>query len=145
MKKYLQACSLLILLFAVIGCGDKTPAETAQASPGSGKAPIFRVLSPLEAQDLIKTRKDLVLVDVRSPQEQRYEGSIAGSELIPLGELARGKKTLPTGHPLLLICAVGGRSFAVGKYFSGKEYLEIYSLEGGISAWKAAGLPLQRR
>ena len=53
--------------------------------------------------------------------------------------------TLPTGQPLLLICAVGGRSYAVGRYFSGKGYGEIYNLAGGISAWKAAGLPLQPR
>ncbi len=144
MKKYLQACSLLILLFAAIACGDRNPAAKTQTSPGSGKAPIFRTLSPLEARDLIKTRKDLVLVDVRSPQEL-CEGSIAGSQLMPLGELARGRMSLPTGHPLLLICAIGGRSFAVGKYFSGKGYGEIYSLAGGISAWKAAGLPLQPR
>jgi rhodanese-related sulfurtransferase len=33
----------------------------------------------------------------------------------------------------------------VGQYFSGKGYGEIYNLDGGISAWKAAGLPLQPR
>lgn len=91
----------------------------------------------------METRKNLVLVDVRSPDEM-YEGSISGSRLIPFGELARGRMTLPEGQPLLLICAVGGRSFAVGQYFSGKGYGEIYNLSGGISAWKAAGLPLQR-
>jgi len=84
-----------------------------------------------------------VLVDVRSPAELR-EGSIPGSQLFPFGELARGRLTLPTGKPLLLICAVGGRSYAVGQYFSGKGYGEIYNLNGGISAWRAAGLPLEQ-
>lgn len=145
MKRYLQACSLLILLFAAIACGDRTPAENKQAaSSGPGQAGIFRSLSPQEAKALIESRKDLALVDVRSPEEL-YEGSIAGSQLIPFTELAHGRKTLPAGKPILLICAVGGRSYAVGQYFSGKGYGEIYNLAGGISAWKAAGLPLQNR
>jgi rhodanese-related sulfurtransferase len=144
MKRYLQACSILLLLLTAIACGDRTPPENKEASPASGQAAVFRSLSPQEAKSLIETRKDLVLVDVRSPQEL-YEGSIPGSQLIPFGELAQGRMTLPTGKPLLLICAVGGRSYAVGQYFSGKGYGEIYNLAGGISAWKAAGLPLQPR
>jgi len=143
MKRYLQACSLLILLLTAIACGDKTPPENKQGS-ASSQAPIFRSLSPQEAKSLIEARKDLVLVDVRSPQEL-YEGSIPGSQLMPFTELAQGRMTLPTGKPILLICAVGGRSYAVGQYFSGKGYGEIYNLNGGISAWKAAGLPLQQR
>ncbi|OGQ99031.1 MAG: hypothetical protein A2505_11215 [Deltaproteobacteria bacterium RIFOXYD12_FULL_55_16] len=118
-------------------------AKNSQALPVTGqKSPIFRSLSPQEAKALIEARKDLALVDVRSPEELR-EGSISGSQLIPFTELTKGRMTLPAGKPLLLICAVGGRSFAVGRYFSGKDYGEIYNLAGGISAWKAAGLPLQ--
>lgn len=136
MKRYLFACSLMMLaLLSLVACGDKPPQANI-------RTPIFRSLSPQEAKSLIETRNDLVLVDVRSPQEL-YEGSIPGSQLMPFGELAQGRMTLPTGHPILLICAVGGRSYAVGRYFSGKGYGEIYNLAGGISAWKAAGLPLQ--
>lgn len=91
----------------------------------------------------MEQRKDLVLIDVRNPSEMR-EGYIAGSRLVPIGELARGKATLPADKPLLLICAVGGRSYAVGQYFYRKGYPEIYNLKGGIDAWKRAGLPLKR-
>jgi rhodanese-related sulfurtransferase len=143
MKRYLQACSLVILLLAAIACGDKITPEN-QTSSGSNQPSIFRSLSPQEAKTLIETRKELVLVDVRSPEEL-YEGSIPGSQLIPFTDLAQGRATLPMGKPILLICAVGGRSYAVGQYFSGKGYGEIYNLSGGISAWKAAGLPLQAR
>jgi hypothetical protein len=66
-----------MLLLAAMACGDRTPAENKEASP-SGRTPLFRSLSPQEAKSLIETRKDLVLVDVRSPQEL-YEGSIPGS------------------------------------------------------------------
>ncbi len=88
------------------------------------------------------TRKDLMLVDLREAKELR-EGYIAGSQLIPMSKIAKGTEILPDDRPLLLICAVGGRSYGVGRYFSGKGYPEIYNLKGGISAWKKAGLPLQ--
>lgn len=142
MKRYLHLAALMLLLISV-ACSDRESAENPRVPAEGGTSAIFRSLSPQEAKSLIETRKDLILVDVRSPQEL-YEGSIPNSQLIPFGELAKGKITLPAGHPLLLICAVGGRSYAVGQYFSGKGYGEIYNLAGGISAWKAAGLPVQR-
>ncbi|MDG4475557.1 rhodanese-like domain-containing protein [Thiovibrio frasassiensis] len=144
MKRYLHLSAVLILLLLTAACSDHNPPENQEVPAGSEAPPIFRSLSPPEAKALIESRKDLVLVDVRSPQELN-EGSIAGSQLMPFGELAQGRMTLPTGQPLLLICAVGGRSYAVGQYFSGKGYGEIYNLGGGISAWKGAGLPLQSR
>jgi rhodanese-related sulfurtransferase len=87
-------------------------------------------------------RKDLVLVDLREPKELR-SGYIAGSQLIPMSALGKGTQSLPADKPLLLICAIGGRSYGVGRYLSVKGYAEIYNLKGGISAWKQAGLPLQ--
>jgi len=144
MKRYFQTGSLLMLLLAAIACSDGIAPKNSQAADGSAQTAIFRSLSPQEAKALIETRKDLALIDVRSPEELSA-GAIPGSRLIPFGELAKGRMTLPAGKPLLLICAVGGRSYAVGRYFSGKGYGEIYNLSGGISAWKAAGLPLQLR
>jgi rhodanese-related sulfurtransferase len=144
MKRYLHLTATLVLFLLAITCSDGKAAETRQTPAAPKTSPIFRSISPQEAKALIQTRKDLLLVDVRSPEELSA-GSIPGSQLIPFGELARGRMSLPAGQPLLLICAVGGRSYAVGQYFSGKGYREIYNLSGGIRAWKAAGLELQRR
>ena len=144
MKRYLQACSFLILLLAAIACGDRTPSENKQARRVPARPRFSAPFLRRRPKPSSRTRKDLVLVDVRSPEEL-YEGSIPGSQLIPFSELAQGRMTLPTGKPILLICAVGGRSYAVGQYFSGKGYGEIYNLAGGISAWKPAGPPLNMR
>ncbi|MEW6500633.1 MAG: rhodanese-like domain-containing protein [Thermodesulfobacteriota bacterium] len=127
---------LLPLLLLATACSDKP-------SPPQG-GPVFRSLSPLEAKALVAQRSDLKLIDLREPQEL-VEGSIPGSQLMPFRALAQGEATLPKGPPLLLICAVGGRSYMVGQYFSRNGYPEIYNLEGGISAWKQAGLPLEHR
>ena len=156
MNVFFRLCCLVSCLFLCISCSNEQSAQeksapvaatqsgTAQATPQPviPQRPLFRSIPPKEAQTLMAQRKDLILIDVRNPGEMR-EGYIAGSRLVPIGELARGKMTLPSDKPLLLICAVGGRSYAVGQYFYRKGYPEIYNLKGGIDAWKRAGLPLK--
>ena len=150
MKRIFALGLLLGLLLTTAACsGDKKaesavapahPATATQSAPADGK--IFKTLTPREAQSMIASRKDLLVVDLREPAELK-EGYIEGSELIPVSALSRGTKSLPSDRPLLLVCAIGGRSYGVGRYFSLKGYPEIYSLEGGIANWKKAGLPLK--
>jgi len=141
----LPICLLLASCTGEQSAEKRAPATAASrsatvaptASPGIG----FRSISPQAAWALIGQRSDLMLVDLRQPEELK-EGYIEGSELIPMGEIARGNKTLPSDRPLLLICAVGGRSYGVGRYYASKGYPEVYNLQGGIDAWKKADLPL---
>ncbi len=130
---------LLLLLLAVVG------ARTAPAArPGdeSRPAPLFRTIGPAAAKQLIDSRRDLLLVDIRNPDELE-QGYIQGSTLIPLWEIVKGRKSLPRDRAILLICAVGGRSLALGRLMSRYGWPEVYNLKGGIAAWKEAGLPLR--
>jgi len=129
MMKRLTFLFVFLMLFNV-SCSNK--------SGTSG----FKSISPAEAAKLIETRKDLLLIDVRSPEELK-EGYIDGSELVPFMDLAQGKRGLPKDRPILLICAIGGRSYTLGKLLEQNGWPEIYNLSGGISAWKANGLPLK--
>lgn len=147
MKRFFVLVATLGLLFSASACsGDKGTAPApvtqpvAQSAPVGG--PVFRTVTPQEAQTMIAQRQGLLVVDVRGPEELK-EGFIAGSQLVPFWEIAKGQKTIPTGRPLLLVCAVGGRSYAVGQYLAQKGYPEVYNLQGGIDNWKRAGLPLQ--
>ncbi len=83
---------------------------------------------------------DAVLVDVREPAEHNAE-NIQGAILLPLGSVS--KSTLPdcAGKKLVIHCAKGGRgNSACEKLLSEDPTLDIYNLEGGIAAWRAAGL-----
>ncbi|MEB3331598.1 MAG: rhodanese-like domain-containing protein [Synechococcaceae cyanobacterium] len=98
-------------------------------------------LSPLELVER-QQREGLQLIDVREPVEF-VGGHIAGSRNLPLERLAASP--LPPG-PLVLICRSGNRSLR------GLEQLQrrghagwLADLEGGVLAWEAAGLPLQKR
>ena len=75
------------------------------------------------------------LLDVRQPGE--YEQShISGAKLIPLPQLSDRLDELNTRNPLIVYCAVGGRSRAAGQLLSGKGFDEVYNLQGGIKAWE---------
>ncbi len=97
--------------------------------------------SPAQTMELIKHQKDLLIIDVRSPEELR-EGKIENSTLIPLMDIMTGNYTIPQDRPLLLFCATGGRSYAAMQILADRGYKEIYNLQGGVAAWKQANLPL---
>ena len=120
---------------------SQEPAATAAVQPPVA-ASGFHSISPAAAQQLIESRKNLMIIDVRSPKELQ-QGAIANSILIPFWQILRGQRTLPKDKPLLLVCAVGGRSYAVAQVLQRQGYGELYNLNGGIEAWKKAGLPLQ--
>jgi rhodanese-related sulfurtransferase len=106
------------------------------------QTPIFKTVSPQEAKNLIENRKELLLIDVRG-QDELYEGYIEDSTLMPVWDIIKGTQRPPKDKPILLICAVGGRSLALGQLMSRNGWNEVYNLKGGISAWKEAGLPLK--
>ena len=74
------------------------------------------------------------LVDVREPYE--YEiARIAGSRLIPLGELETHAGELPRTGTLVLQCHSGGRSEHAVRLLQEAGFENVYNLEGGIDAW----------
>ncbi len=86
---------------------------------------------------------EAVLVDVREPAENAAE-SIEGALLLPLSGI--NKAVLPNcaGKKLVIHCRKGGRGgSACEKLLAEDPSLEIYNLEGGISAWAEAGYPIR--
>jgi len=140
MKKII-ALTISLILFVFLG-SQLVPAAQ-QKFPGlEQQQTLFKTVTPHEAKNLIESRKDLLLVDVRGSDELS-QGYIVGSTLIPLWDIIKGTNRPPQNKPILLICAVGGRSLALGKLMSKNGWDEVYNLKGGISAWKDAKLPLK--
>ena len=75
------------------------------------------------------------LLDVRQPGE--YEQShLPGAKLVPLPQLSDRMEELDPEKPVVVYCAVGGRSRAAAQLLSGKGFDEVYNLKGGIKAWE---------
>ncbi|MBU0483116.1 MAG: sulfurtransferase [Proteobacteria bacterium] len=78
---------------------------------------------------------DHLILDVRQPKE--YEnGHIPGARLIPMAELPDRIPSLPTDKPILVYCAIGGRSRIAAQMLSGKGLKEVINLTGGFKAWE---------
>lgn len=88
-----------------------------------------------------KGRTDLHLLDVREPDEWQA-GHITGSQHIPLGALRGRLGELPKDKTILAVCRHGNRSDAATRGLRTLGYT-VENLEGGVTAWKQAGLPLE--
>ena len=95
----------------------------------------------------VKTVKDwldeneIVLVDVRETTEYEQE-HIAGALLLPLSSFEADLFPILKDKKVVIHCAVGKRSEAVGKMLIKEGRTGIIHMAGGLDAWKAAGLPV---
>ncbi|TXK19657.1 rhodanese-like domain-containing protein [Homoserinibacter sp. GY 40078] len=85
---------------------------------------------------------DAVIVDVREEYEWN-DAHVAGAHLVPLSLLANGGAELPAARPLYIMCHSGGRSARVTAALE-EDGIEAIDVAGGITAWIAAGLPVER-
>lgn len=83
------------------------------------------------------------VIDVREPVEFAV-GRVAGAELVPLGELEKVAGGWRRDEPLLVYCQSGGRSGQAQAVLKRLGFSSVLDLEGGFSAWSAAGLPSER-
>lgn len=100
-------------------------------------------ISAKDLEQLLKT-EEIVIVDVREPAEYKSE-AIKGSKNLPLSQVTIDTTHLPEHkHKKLVIhCKAGKRSMmACEKLKAENAPFNLYNLEGGIDAWKAAGLPI---
>lgn len=144
MKKGVRIAAVAVLLALVGGAVGYVFLGPSSTTTEAGTSSSYRTITPLEAKSLIETRKDLLLVDVRSPEEFQG-GTLPGATLIPFWDFAKGRYDLPKDKPILLICAVGGRSLACGQLLASQGYREVYNLKGGLDAWVQQRVPLPTR
>jgi hydroxyacylglutathione hydrolase len=100
-------------------------------------------VQPDDLYAMLKNGSRPVVVDVREPWEYQM-GHVAGSKLIPLGELARRVTELDPEQPVAVICQSGSRSQSAAALLGQKGFKKIYNVLGGMSAWQMSGLEVAR-
>lgn len=75
------------------------------------------------------------IVDVRQPGEYQ-QGHLPGAKLIPLDDLPDQLEKLDPGKQTLVYCTAGVRSRAGAAILMRAGFTEVYSMQGGIRAWK---------
>ncbi len=98
--------------------------------------------SPLIATQMMNQGKTLI-VDVREAEEFALV-HLRDAKNYPLAELAKRTAELQKGKnkSIIVVCQTGTRSSKAVAQLLAAGLTEVYSLEGGIVAWQAAGLPV---
>jgi len=101
------------------------------------------LLSPKEVLDKKTNDPNVIVVDVRTPEEYAA-GHIENARLINFYDTnwSEQMSQLDKNKPVIVYCAVGGRS---GKAYAALQKLgfkTIYDMKGGFDAWKKNQLPI---
>lgn len=101
-------------------------------------------LTTTQATMLIN-REDAQVVDV-SESDEYMSGHLPESRNIPLARLEERAGDLDKfkDAPLILVCQTGVRSTTACQKLEELGFAKVHTLEGGINAWRAAGLPLKK-
>jgi rhodanese-related sulfurtransferase len=99
-------------------------------------------INAVEAKKLLDAQ-EAIIIDVRENEEYSAE-HIQGALHVPLAEVAGKIESINTDKKIIFQCRSGGRggkACEVAKNFIESE--NIFNLEGGITAWKAAGYKVE--
>ena len=93
-------------------------------------------MNPDQAREYLSNKdlSEVTILDVRQAKE--YEaGHIPGAKLLPLPALTDSLAQIDPHKPVLVYCAIGGRSRVAAQTLAGKGYDQVINLSGGFKAW----------
>lgn len=95
----------------------------------------MKSITSTELQQLMASKTDFQLIDVREPDE--HTAFNIGGQLIPLGDISRQVEMIDQEKPVVIYCRKGIRSqFAIQKLEDKFPFQNLYNLIGGTEAWK---------
>jgi sulfur-carrier protein adenylyltransferase/sulfurtransferase len=109
-------------------CGVQS---ATQEAPMSGTA---TEISAVDFKKRLDRGDKLTIVDVREPHEYQIN-RIAGSTLIPLGDIPKRYVELDPSDEIVVHCKIGGRSAKAAEFLRSKGYSKVLNLTGGILDW----------
>jgi thioredoxin len=127
----LRLAAVLVLFTPSLSARSSEPGPPARLDPERFKA--------------LAAEKQGLLLDVRTAGEVA-RGHLAGTSVIDSVDpkFTQKLKRLPRGRPIFVYCASGGRSAVAARALGELGFPEVYDLAGGMRAWTAAGLPVER-
>jgi rhodanese-related sulfurtransferase len=134
---FVQDNWMLILVFVLSGAMLVWPLFQRRFSA-------MKEIGTAETTRLIN-RQNAVLLDLREAKE--FEGGRLPNAIhIPLSQLSGRAQELAkhASRPVVTYCATGRRSRMAASALTRAGFKEIYTLGGGIEAWKKDSLPLDK-
>lgn len=104
-------------------------------------------IQPAELQSILESNPRAQLLDVRTPGEHA-QLHVPGVHLLPLDRLDASRLVSSHGFsketPVYILCQSGGRARQAATKLEQSGFEKCCVVEGGTSAWAAAGLPVNR-
>lgn len=94
----------------------------------------FKEATPREVKQRLDTGEDLILVDVREPDEMMI-AAIDGAEERPMSQVRDWMDALPKDRELVIFCHHGGRSAHATWALAQRGYTNVTNMSGGIDQW----------
>jgi rhodanese-related sulfurtransferase len=85
---------------------------------------------------------ELSLVDVREQWEYARD-HIPNATLVPLAHIIARPEAVITSDDVVFVCEVGQRSAVAAELAAALGKKHVFNLEGGMQAWRTAGLPVE--
>jgi rhodanese-related sulfurtransferase len=85
------------------------------------------------------------MIDVREFFEYKKSRLKDAVNIPSSGHLESSADTIDKSCDLFFYCTSGFRSKRVAKYFYEKGFPKVYSLDGGINAWRKAGMEVVKK
>lgn len=132
-----------IVLAGALIMGNGLLAGNVPESESEPEAHIERV--PAQAFSQAVTQDEGIILDVRTPVEFA-EGHIAGATVVDWNDPSFSSRVaeLDKSKRYLVYCRSGNRSAQAVAAMREMGFTDIAELQGGVIAWEAAGLPLER-
>jgi adenylyltransferase/sulfurtransferase len=119
-------------------------APATEARESTGGAMREWEITPVQLKKKLDAGETPFILDVREPNEYQIN-RIAGSTLIPLGELPRRYQVLPRVRAIVTQCKIGARSAKAMDFLKSVGFANVKNLRGGIVEWIDTVDPSQPR
>jgi rhodanese-related sulfurtransferase len=100
----------------------------------------LKSINPAEAKRLLA--QGAVLVDIREADEHARE-NIPGAKHLPLSAIKPGQPAVFGDQAVIFHCLSGARTQANAERLKALTTCDAYLVEGGLNAWRQAGLAVQ--
>jgi rhodanese-related sulfurtransferase len=87
--------------------------------------------------------EELVLLDVRSPEEQKVS-QLRGAQCVDAKQPDLDSLAIPEDAKVVVYCSIGYRSAALMEDLKRAGVEHVYNLEGGLFDWANQGRPIYR-
>ena len=141
MRKIFLVLATLIAAFALVACANQAASSAPTKVPVAGGS--YTNVAPAQMKQMLGA-KDFVFINVHFP----HEGQIAQTDaFIPYDTVEQQLDKFPADKnaKIVLYCLSGRMSAIAAEKLVQLGYTNVWNLDGGMSAWENARLPLIRK